>query len=387
MTTLLRTAAAAIAAVALGAGAAQAAGTTAGTDVTNTFTLDYSVGGVDQPQITNDADGERTIFRVDRKVDLTLTSEGNTTVAPGETDAELLYKLTNLGNDVFAYALTVDAGVTETPGTGETAADYFNATGASMTYYIDDGDGVFEPGTGAGEDGAGTTYTPGVTTSTVDVPADAVVWVVVDADIPTAGGNLSDGDEADVILTADTLEPSTAGAGTAGNAVTGTATNTLLGEETVLADGAGSTDSASQGDFSATGTYILSSADLVAGKAVGVFAQTGGCGTLPATMPTSATPTNAGFAIPGACVEYRIQIQNTGANTANELAIVDTLPGELQFVDAQRYNFTGGAWTEPATNANCSTATCTVSLTSPTGNLASLAGNTTGMIVIRALVR
>ena len=58
-------------------GVAFAAGTDAGTTVSNTFTLDFSVGGVAQTQITNDGVGPNpapTSFTVDRRVDLTVTA-------------------------------------------------------------------------------------------------------------------------------------------------------------------------------------------------------------------------------------------------------------------------------------------------------------------------
>ena len=48
--------------------------TPADTTVSNTFTLDYKVGGVDQPQI--DSSATPTIFTVDRLIDLTVTSNG-----------------------------------------------------------------------------------------------------------------------------------------------------------------------------------------------------------------------------------------------------------------------------------------------------------------------
>ena len=55
--------------------------TPAGTDVQNTFTLDYEVGGVDQTQINNNA--TPTSFTVDRRVQLNVTGVQNTNVAAG----------------------------------------------------------------------------------------------------------------------------------------------------------------------------------------------------------------------------------------------------------------------------------------------------------------
>ena len=54
--------------VALSGTAAVAGGTPSGTTITNTVTLDYTVGGVNQPQVSTSA-----TFVVDTKIDLTVT--------------------------------------------------------------------------------------------------------------------------------------------------------------------------------------------------------------------------------------------------------------------------------------------------------------------------
>ena len=86
--------------VALGllySGTAAAQLTPADTPVQNTFTLNYAVNGADQPEIDNLADP--TTFRVDRLIDLTVENiEGQTTVVPGETDADTIFTVTNDGN-------------------------------------------------------------------------------------------------------------------------------------------------------------------------------------------------------------------------------------------------------------------------------------------------
>jgi len=54
---------------ALSTGTAFAAGTAAGTTVSNTFTLDYSVGTTPQPPVTGDTP---TNFVVDRLIDVNV---------------------------------------------------------------------------------------------------------------------------------------------------------------------------------------------------------------------------------------------------------------------------------------------------------------------------
>jgi len=112
-------------------GTAFAAGTAADTTVSNTFTLDYSVGTTPQPQVTNS--GSPTTFKVDRLVDLTVAAIAPaTTSAPGAVDEELRFTVTNNGNDTQAYALSV---VQET-------GDDFQTANVTIVFYVDDGDGV-----------------------------------------------------------------------------------------------------------------------------------------------------------------------------------------------------------------------------------------------------
>jgi len=154
-------------------GTAFAAGTAADTTVSNTFTLDYSVGTTPQPQVTNS--GSPTTFKVDRLVDLTVAAIAPaTTSAPGAVDEELRFTVTNNGNDTQAYALSV---VQET-------GDDFQTANVTIVFYVDDGDGVFEPG---GDDGSPITYN-GTTTGAAtggDVPADRLLHVVVQSDPAT----------------------------------------------------------------------------------------------------------------------------------------------------------------------------------------------------------
>jgi len=339
-----------------------AGGTAAGTNVQNTFTLNYDVSGTAQTQIDNVA--SPTEFTVDRLVDLTVASSGNTNVAPGSQDQDLVFSLTNNGNDTQAYDFSL---VNE-------SGDEFDTTGLSITYYADDGDGLFEPGV---DDGAGTAYTPGSGSASSDLAADAIIWVVVDGDIPAAR---VDTDTSDITLVSDTLDPTTgASPGTAvtadagGNVLTGAAEN-------VLADGSGTANEiANAGDHSATGSYIVASADLTASKVVTVFTQDGtGCTTIPGTPGVGDQ-----YSIPGACVEYVISTTNNGATaSATSLAIADVLPDELEFINAASSGFTGGTFTQPATNTDCTGGACTVSLTGAT-----LTAGSTGTITIRALVQ
>lgn len=347
-------------------GSAFAAGVSAGTSVPNSFTLDYKVGTIDQTQI--DTSGSPTTFTVDRKVDVTVSTVSGASVSPGQTGAKLVYGVANASNDNIAYRLSLK----------DVGTDTFDIGTYSAVYYTDAGnDGVFTPGTD--DAGAGTAYTLGAGV-TANVAPDAKIWVVLSGNVPASATN---GQVDDVILIADSYYPTvsldTNYSATPGTNITQAATNTMTGAaDSVLADGAGSAgspqDVANDGAHSSTATYTVSAAALSASKTVAVVA----------TNPVNcATDTVAGgFATPGACVQYVIQVANaaSASATATNINISDVLPDEVQYVAATQSNFTV-AGTLSAPTGGCTT-TCTVGFTG-----ASLAPGATGSVTIRALVR
>lgn len=345
-------------------------GIAAGTNVQNTFTLDYKVSGVDQDTIDTSPSGSNTPteFTVDRLIDLTVATNGDTGVPPGAQDQDLVFSLTNEGNDVQAYALSfVNEG-----------SDQFSATSTSLFYYVDDGDEAFEPG---GDDGSAIAYNG---TKTPDLLADDILWVIVRGDIPTG---LEDADKDDISVIADTLEPSSEGAGATpvvadsdGNSLTGAAEN-------VLSDGTGtSNENANEGDHSATSAYVVASADIAATKAVTVFSENGtGCAAIPGTPAVGDQ-----YAIPGACMQYVITVENTGGTNATDLIINDVLEAELEFIAAAAAGFTGGTFNTPAlpsANTDCTGGACVINFTGATLASGSDGSPTTATITIRALVQ
>jgi len=351
-------------------GAAHAAGTAAGTSVSNTFTVDYQVGGVSQTQISNS--GSPTTFTVDRLVDLTVTSQGDVNVAPGATAQELVFGVRNDGNDNQAYALALE----------DVAGDNFDAAPLSVRYYVDaGGDGVFTPG--VDDAGAGAAYVAGSGSPTSDVAPDVTIWVVVSGDI---GAGVTNGQTDGVILVADSLNP-TASSDPAYSATPGTQTtaaavaNNQNGEaQNVLADvdGIGVADGANDGAHSDQANFNVAAANLSANKTVTVIA------TDASAINCASDPVVAGnqYAVPGACVEYVISVSNDpgAAATATGVDIADVLPDEVAFVASAQASFTAaGAIADPA--GACATG-CTVSLTG-----ASLAPGATGTLTIRATVR
>lgn len=348
--------------------------TPAGDTVSNTFTLNYNVDGTPQDQIDNtggtpgDPDGP-TIFTVDRLVDVTVNSEGNNNVAPGATNEELIFSVVNDSNDTFDYALSI----VEEGGDDFNSDDPADATEV-IRYYIDDGDGIFQTD---GTDGTIQDYDPA---NPPQLGPDDVLWVVVTQDIPTG---LADGNSADISLVANTVDSvahTDVTEDTDGNDMTGAAEN-------VLVDGSGTAnENAGEGDHSATGTYFVSSANIVAVKDVTVHNEDGtGC-----TTTTGAGA--SGYAIPGACIEYVITVTNTGSSAATDIVINDVLGDDLEFGAASfEGEFTGGNFASPALPANgtdCNAGACVVNLTGATLPApVAPATVTTGTVTIRALIK
>ncbi len=378
-------AAAASLCAAAGASPAFAAGTDAGTTVSNTFTLDYSVGGVPQSQI---APPSTTDFVVDRNVDVTVTNQGPQDVSPGQlndggatgADPELVFSVENTGNDNQRYEFIVE----------QPTSDDFDVASVELTYYVDDGDGAFQPG---GADGSGTVIAQN-TSLPADVAPDAIIWVVASGDIP---GSAGDGQSSDVILVANSLDPATwvvdGATGSAGTETVADAdgANDIATTENVLADADGPASSANDdladGAHSDTGTFNVVSAALAADKTVAVLATTSNAADCANTTTTpSLAPTDTTFyPVPGACIEYVISVTNSGSAVATDVNLVDQLPDDVTWVSSVDAVFTGG--TVETTDAGASPITCTAAVTCfvrLTG--ASLATSATGTLTIRALV-
>lgn len=292
---------------------ASAAGTAAGTTITNLAGLTFAVGGVTQPVIQSNA-GVSTDFIVDRKININAVAVDTAGVAitPGALagSSVLTYKITNTGNDTqdFALAATALAG-----GAGAFAGNTDTIDAGSVTVFAESG---VTPGFQAVED----------TAIFIDaLPADGYTNVyIVSGAIPNTAVN---GDVATYDLTAtahqsltpgtlDAIETATAGAGTL-NAV-----------DVAFADTAGASDVANDGKFSILDDFKVQSAVISVAK----------------TAIVKSDPVNGAVnpqAIPGAVITYTITISNGAAATtsANLTTITDVLNAALLI------NATGASWT------------------------------------------
>ncbi len=272
--------------VAVSASPALAAGTSVGTIIPNTVTVDFQVGGQTQTAVTGSDS-----FTVDRKVNVLVTEVGGatTSVSPNQQAAVTTFEVTNLSNDTIDLALSV----------AQSTSDQFDAT--NVRIYRDNGNGEYD---------AGDT----LVTSLDEVAADATVRVFVVADIPI---NRVTGDVAEVTLTA--TAHAGGAAGSLGALLTATSGGNTSGVDTVLADGSGVDDVDYDGKFSATDSYTVLAAAMTATKRSTVVSD-----------PVNGTSNPK--AIPGATVEYCIAVANAaGSATATGVSISDTLPSDLTF--------------------------------------------------------
>lgn len=280
----------AIALVALSASPALAEGTSAGDTITNNVSVSFDVGGVTQTAVT-DSD----TFTVDRKVNVTVQVDTTpVSVTPGQTNAVLSFEITNLSNDTVDYQLSA-------------LADAGNPAGLSnIRIYLDaDGDGVLDSGELAA----------GPITYLDDMAEDETRQVLVVGDIALSAVNTN---EFDVVLTADARDAS-GDEGSPGAALTNTVGANTSGVDTVLADGAGDSDNAEEGDFSDRGTFTVSGASLTVSKTSSIVSD-----------PINGTTDPK--AIPGAVIEYCIVVSNaSGSATATNVAVNDELPADVTY--------------------------------------------------------
>lgn len=255
-------------------GAAQAAGTVAGSSISNTATADYVIGGSASTATSN-----IVTLRVDEKLDLNLVWQDAADVGVGTPDTAriLTYLLTNTGNGNDSYALSV---------TNALGGDQFDP--AVVDLYLDaNANGMFETG-------VDTLYVPG--TNDPVLAADAAQVIFVRNDIPAG---LNNGDLGDSRLSAT----SNTGSGVPGTAFVNAGDNNT----TAVVGTSGAT-----GD--ATGTYAVTTTTVTLAKSVVITDPAGG------NQP-----------VPGATLNYRIDATVTGSGTATGVVIADPLPANTTY--------------------------------------------------------
>jgi len=302
----------------LAAAQAAAIGTDAGVTVSNTATVDYNVGSVNQPDVNSNP----ATFLVDRRVLLTVAEVGNayTDVVPGATQQVLSFTVTNDTNATLDFRLDATQ---DTTGTTEAhgGSDDFDAT--SVQVFVDSTTG----GTPGVYDAADTA------TFADEIVEGGSATVFIVATIPFGEAN---GNTAGLTLTATAAEPGSAGTlGTDVVQTTGSETPGVV--DTVFGDTAGDTDGARDGKHSDDDAYRVVTATLAVTKTSTVISD-------PFNL------TNNPKRIPGAVVEYCITVQNNGSADATSVVLTDVLTG-------QPVTYQGGSiFTEDGTTCSGGTA-------------------------------
>ncbi len=297
-----------------------AAGTDAGTTISNQAQVDYAVGGNAQTFILSDPAGNSipggasgalpTEFLVDNRVDFTLVESGlagHTPVTPGQNGEYVQFTLQNTGNATQDFRL-VPSNLLAAFGPVNALTDTEVDMSALQVYVDNDANGL----------------DTGVDQAFVDELAEdgAVdIYIVANADV-----TLVNGDIANVNLQAIVADPGAAGLGT--DTVDDFGSADTAGIDVVFAEGGALGD----GILDAQDGFIVSSAALSITK----------------TATLISDPFNGALnpkAIPGAVVEYVITVANSGAEVAENIVITDTLSADVTPADPIEIDNNGAAST------------------------------------------
>jgi uncharacterized repeat protein (TIGR01451 family) len=316
--------------------AVQAAGTAAGSEITNTATLNYQINGVDQTEVT-----AQDVFNVDIKVDFALTRLNTT--EPNETSLEAdnvvvaAVRITNDGNAPTAFVVRAeDETGTTLDINGTTYTDTIDS-GAAYSYYLDN--------PLAGTQGVLDAEDTLLTGSTGEIAADDTVTVFVT--VPK--GDLT-GADGDALLSSVVV-----------NGLESTVNDTTYSLDTGDNDPSnGSTDDAANPNGATTIEVVFADTDsdnseILRDALVLVFPNLEGDGinsNLTKSSVVISDPINGTEnpkAIPGAVVEYTITLINTGTADATNVVITDELPANTTFIDAEGIKVAMDGATEPVT--------------------------------------
>ncbi|MBI5562230.1 MAG: DUF11 domain-containing protein [Deltaproteobacteria bacterium] len=261
--------------VLFGGAAANAAGTAAGTDITNKATVTYTVGAA-----TMTANSNTTTLKVAELLNVSVTWQdaGSIQVSPGATNQAATFRVTNTGNGTETFPLSLNAAI---PG------DNFDPVFVKM-YFDSNNNGVYDAGTDSA-------YAAGTNDPTL--AADAKVTVFVLDDIPAG---LADAAAGKVGLTATAKT----GSGAAGTVIAGAGDG---GTDAVVG-----TSGATQ---TAQATYVVANITVTVAKAQAVQND----------------PVFGTKPVPGATIRYTITVTVTGTGTAVGVVITDPIPANTTY--------------------------------------------------------
>jgi uncharacterized repeat protein (TIGR01451 family) len=249
---------------------AQAAGTAAGSTITNTATATYNdTGGNPQSVASNTVN-----LRVDELLDVTVASAdpGDVQTTPGSTNQVLSFTVTNTGNGSEAFRLTAN---------GAIGGDQYDPTVTSIVLDTNN-NGVYDPG-------VDTVYAPGSNDPVLAPDASVRVFV-----LSTTPPGSADGNRGIATLTA----AATTGTGAPGTSFPGQGQGG--GDAVVGATGADGIDD---------GTYIVQNATIAFVKSQSVVDPFGGT-----------------KVVPGSVVTYTLVATISGTGSLSNVVIGDDIP-------------------------------------------------------------
>jgi uncharacterized repeat protein (TIGR01451 family) len=266
--------------------AAQAAGTAAGTVISNTATLTYSLAGIPSPKI----DSAPAVFTVDQLLNLALTWQDGSSVAvttPG-TNSALTFLLTNTGNGPATSVLARNNALA--------GDNYDPLNGSAGAIFLESG---AAPGFQASGPNADVLYIPGTNDPLLAASASRVVYVVSNTPAALANGNIGT-----VALTASSTVAGAAGA----------APGTLL-----PGLGIGGIDAVvgtTRAEASQNGSYLVGGVVVSVAKSVLSVLDTQGGSTVSS----------------GSIITYQIVVSAVGTGIAQGLGVADPIPATATYI-------------------------------------------------------
>lgn len=306
-----------------------AAGTPAGTTITNSVTLDFSVGGIPRAPITS-----AVSLRVDELISVRVTAPASaTTVSTPDTDKVLAFTVTNVGNGTESFTLTPDL--------SPPVVDQFNPQpGSAGQLFLDvNSNGILD---------AGDT----LIAAPIALNADQSVRVLLVSNIPAF---LNNSDLGIVTLTAASATPGAAPA-PRGTILPNLGTPTVGGGTIDAVVGIGPGGPADSGsDDSANGTYLVSAVTVAIQKAV--LSVTSPFGVTSGPCNVAIPPPGCSTIEPGALLQYQVTVTISGTGTAQNLQVTDNIPPNTSYV-MNSIRFNGAARTDAVDGDNASCSGC-----------------------------
>jgi len=286
------------------------------TVVTNTISLEYNSGS-GTPTVTQ-TNAASVVFNVDRKVDLGVSAQaggGLVPAVPGQTAVTFSFLVENRGNDSQGFVIAVTGGGNIGGGTGLSYSA--TATTTEGEYYV-----MISPD---GTIASGTVYNVTAAGNAGDLVPGGSYHVLIVANVPIAA---TDGQFDDFTVRATATDAGST------NTVVEDRTQGLTGVNTVFADAASnSTRTNTTIDVALDGrdadeTRLEIRAPIIVATKTAVVLDEGLPGSTFVCASGGAATGAPLAAIPGACVEYTITVQNTSTSgtAAGGITITDPIP-------------------------------------------------------------